>query len=153
MAEGISESRFFMWRAVVAMIHADGVVTPHELSFINDYIPDLNLSQKQLETIAEDLQVPKSVHGMYDRISKSEDRHDFFALARALSWCDGDYDEQEEKIIDALERSRIDEENWRLMHESREAIKEVELNENQWGRGKQRVENLFGFLHVMKAAS
>jgi uncharacterized membrane protein YebE (DUF533 family) len=142
-----------MWRAVVAMIHADGVVTPHELAFINDYIPDLNLSRTQLEMIADDLQNPKSVYGMYERIVTSDDRHDFFALARALSWCDGDFDEQEEKIIDALERARVDEENWRLMQESRDAIKEVELNETQWGSSKQRVENLFNFFNLMKIAS
>jgi len=86
----LPQSRFTMWRAVIAMVHADGVVTPHELSFINDNIKGLSLSEAQLNMIAEDLQIPQDTYDMYAQITKDEDKRDFFVFARALSWSDGE---------------------------------------------------------------
>ena len=96
--DGVTNSRFYMWRAVVAMVHADGVVTPHEVTFVNDYIYDIDLSKEQLAVIGQDLQTPQDVYGMFSRITDKQDKKDFFALARALSWCDGDYDGQEKRL-------------------------------------------------------
>lgn len=147
MAEGLSESRFYMWRAVVAMVHADGVVTPHEVSFVNDYIHDVGLSKEQLEMIAQDLQTPQDVYDMYAHIDSKDDKTDFFALARALSWCDGDYDDQEQLIIDRLEEIHMDDESRDLLAESREILNEVELCQNQWKFKSERSEKLLGFLN------
>lgn len=152
MSEGLNDSRFYMWRAVVAMAHADGVVTPHEMAFINDYIKDMSLSAQQLEIIGQDLHTPQDTYEMFAHISDLQDKRDFFALARALSWCDGDYDEQEKHIIDCLEESHIDNENRNLLEESREIINEVELCQNQWKFKTERSENLLGFLNKTKIA-
>ena len=146
MAQGLSESRFYMWRAVVAMVHADGVVTPHELSFINDYVKELDFSIAQLDIIGEDLREPQQAHDMFAKIAEREDKKDFFALARALSWCDGDYDAQEKFIIDHLEQENFIVENKELLNESREVMNEVELNKNQWMFKTKRSQKLFGFL-------
>lgn len=150
--QGITDSRFNMWRAVVAMVHADGVVTPHEIAFINDYIYDLNLSEGQMKVIGDDLQTPQDVYKMYARITDQGDRKDFFALARALSWCDGDYDGQEKRIIDCLEKNHMDDENMNLLEESREILNEIELCQNQWKFKTRRSENLLGFLNKLKTA-
>lgn len=143
----ISQSRFVMWRAVVAMVHADGVVTPHELAFVNDYISDLNLSPEQLAVIGQDLQSPQDTYGLYAQITDMQDKKDFFALARALSWCDGDYDGQEKLIIERLEKNHMDEENYHLLEESRELMNEVELSADQWTFKTERSKKLFGFLN------
>lgn len=147
MAEGVSESRFYMWRAVVAMVHADGVVTPHEVAFVNDYINDINLSPEQMKMIGGDLQTPQDVYEMYAHITERQDKKDFFALARALSWCDGDYDGQEKHIIEVLEESHMNDENRNLLEESREILNEVELCQNQWKFKTERSRNLLGFLN------
>ena len=152
MGEGINESRFYMWRAVVAMVHADGVVTPHEVSFINDYISDMDLSKGQLELIGQDLHTPQDAYEMFAYISEAQDRKDFFALARALSWCDGDYDAQEKAIINQLEENHLNDENRKLLEESREMINEVELCRNQWSFKTKRSKELFGFLNKEKTA-
>jgi uncharacterized membrane protein YebE (DUF533 family) len=135
-----------MWRAVVAMVHADGVVTPHELSFINDHIREIGLTSEQMEMVATDLQVPQDVRAMFARITDKQDKKEFFALARALSWCDGDFAKQEEQILKCLERKKLDDENWSLMENSRDLIDEVELCDNQWRFKTLRSKNLFGFL-------
>lgn len=146
MVQGLSESRFYMWRAVVAMVHADGVVTPHELSFINDYVKDLDFSKSQLDMIGQDLREPKQAHDMFAKIIEREDKKDFFALARALSWCDGDYDAQEKFIIEHLEQENFIADNEDLLNESREVMNEVELCDNQWKFKTERSRSLFGFI-------
>ena len=152
MSEGVSESRFYMWRAVVAMVHADGVVTPHEVSFLNDYIHDINLSKEQMETIGLDLQTPQDVYEMFLNISDRNDKKDFFSLARALSWCDGDFDAQEQHIIEQLEKQQLSADNIALLEESREILNEVELCRNQWKNKSEQGQDLFGFLKKAKTA-
>ena len=152
MSEGVNESRFYMWRAVVAMVHADGVVTPHELAFVNDYMRDIHLSSEQLEIVGRDLHTPQNVYDMFAKIKTKEDRKDFFALARALSWCDGDYDGQEKIIIEQLEKIHLSEENVSLLAESRDIFNEVELNQNQWKARTPQTQSLFGFLNKLRTA-
>jgi hypothetical protein len=153
MANGISDSRFYMWRAVVAMVHADGVVTPHELSFINDHVRAINLSSVQTKTIGEDLQTPQDVYDMFARIYENQDKRDFFALARALSWCDGDFATQEQHIIECLEAIHVDGKTRDLLKESREIMNEIELSQNQWTFKTERSQNLFGFLNKRRVVN
>lgn len=150
MGQELGESRFYMWRAVVAMAHADGVVTPHELSFINDYIKDIPFSKKQITLLGQDLREPQSVQEMFLKIEDRQDKKDFFALARALSWCDGDYDAQEKIIIDHLVQFNIFEENESLLKESREIVNEVELHGNEWNFKTNKSQGIFEFLNIFK---
>ena len=153
MSEYLSDSRFNMWRAVVAMAHADGVVTPHELSFINDHLKVMNLSEGQLKTVAQDLSVPQDTYDMFARIEEPQDKKDFFALARALSWCDGDFAKQEQHIIQCLEESHVDDETRDLLNETRDLMNEVELCQDQWSFKTERSESLFGFLNKRKVSA
>ncbi len=152
MSEGLNQSRFYMWRAVVAMVHADGVVTPHELSFINNHIREINLSADQLKMIGEDLQTPQDAYEMFAHITDKQDKRDFFALARALSWCDGDFASQEQHIIECLEDKRVDNETMGILQESREIVQEIELDRDQWKFKSDRSKKLFGFLNKREAA-
>lgn len=135
-----------MWRAVIAMIHADGVVTSQELSFLTDHLKDLHLTEEQMETVKEDIQTPQSAQKMFENITNSMDQRDFFALARAVSWCDGDYDQQEQLIINTLEKDHLNAEAMNMLEDTREIIQEVDLCENQWNFKTERSRNLFGFL-------
>lgn len=149
MGTGISNSQFYMWRAVVAMAHADGVVTPHELSFINDYLKDMDLSAEQLKIIGLDLRNTQDVYEMFSKITSPQDQKDFFALARALSWCDGDFDAQEKHIIQTLEALHMNDDTRDLLAQSRG---EVELCGNQWVFKAQANKSLFGFLDKIRTA-
>lgn len=153
MTEALGESRFYMWRAVVAMIHADGVVTPHELAFVHDYMKDLELSEEQKSIIHEDTEQPQLVHEMFGKIQDVQDRKEFFALARALSWCDGDFDAQEAKILEHLEQNHNMAEYHNVMSESRDMVNEIELCQNQWHFKTEKSKNLFGFLNKLRSAS
>lgn len=149
--EGVSESRFYMWRGVVVMIHADNMVTPQELSFINDYIKDMNLSQEQLDIIHDDLKNPQDTFEIFTKITDEEDKKDFFALARAVAWCDGNFVKQEERIIKLFEEQKLSDENLSYLEGSRDMMNEIELNQNQWEFQADEKRSIFDFLKMRKS--
>jgi uncharacterized membrane protein YebE (DUF533 family) len=149
----VDDSRFTMWRAVITIIHADGVVTPHELSFLNDYLKEMNLTDEQRRIVAEDLKAPQDTVKMFKEITNVQDKRDFFMLARAVSWCDGDLDRQEDLIIRKLEKHHLDEESREWLAESRDMMNEVELSNDQWdarGGNDERRGDLFSFFGRLK---
>lgn len=152
MPNALPTSRFNMWRAVVAMIHADGVVTAHEIDFVNNHIFDLGLSGEQLTAIQEDIQTPQDVGNMFASIELEQDKRDFFVLARALSWCDGDLDKQEAKILHTIHAKHMATGEESLLKESSEILNEVELCHNQWKFKSERSKSLLGFLNKRKIA-
>lgn len=141
-----------MWRAVVAMVHADGVVTPHEVSFVNEQVKDLNFSQKQLKQLSDDFKNPQDVNTMFEYVTVPADKRDFFALARALSWSDGDMCKQERHIIDVLEIKHMDPDTRSLLEESRNIMNEVEMSDQNWTYKNDHGRNLFGFLRQLVTA-
>jgi len=146
-ALGISESRLSMWRAVVCIIHADGVVTPHEMAFIQSAIKDVGLSDTQMKIIGEDLQTPQDAYEMFSQVTSPKDKNDYFALARAVSWCDGDLDKQERLIIKNLEKMHMNEEEMAMLNQSRQQVHEIELCHNQWNtspdEGRKKIFSVF----------
>jgi len=147
MPNHLPDSRFAMWRAIVALIHADGVVTPHELAFISKYMANLTLSDTQRSIINSDIQHPEDIYKMYDLIENDEDRADFFSLARAICWCDGDFDAQEQKILKALEKRSLH----HFKSNNNSEILEMPLNDEQWMVNYQHKADMFNFLKIFKA--
>ncbi len=107
MSEGISESRFYMWRAVFSMAHADHVVTDEERSFMEGYLAQVPFSDAQRSTLEQDMAEAQDVYEMFDMITEPEDRGQFFEFARMMCWSDGDYDAQEEEIKEYLKESQL----------------------------------------------
>ncbi len=151
MTEGISESRFNMWRCVVGMAHADGVITPHELAFINNYIKDLSLSKAQLDIVGDDLREAQDIHDIFSKVTDHQDKKDFFVLARALSWCDGDYAAQEKSIIEQLEKLNLFEENQKMLMDSRNTVDEIKLCKDQWKVETESDGDLLGFFNGLRS--
>lgn len=105
MAEA-TESELYMWRAIVAMAHADNVVTPEEIVFMKEMVKGSGLSREQRLVLENDLKNPRDISEMFFAISNPQDRNRFFRYARMLCWCDGDFDQQEQTIITALQRDQ-----------------------------------------------
>lgn len=102
MSEGINESRFYMWRAVFAMAHADNIVTADEKDFMEGYLKNVPFSDEQKETLQNDMIEAQDVHEMFSMVTDLEDQSAFFQFSRELVWCDGDLDRQEEEIKSRL---------------------------------------------------
>lgn len=108
MGNRLTDSRLAMWRAVLAMAHADGVVMPKEAEFGALYMDRAGASDEQREILREDLQNPQDPAEMFAQIAEPSDKADFFEFARALLWCDGDFSAQEEAIVERLQKNHID---------------------------------------------
>lgn len=131
MADQLTESRFSMWRALIALAHADGVVMPHELDFITRSSSAETISDEQKVILQADLETAQDVSALFKQITHSGDRKEFFAMARSLCWSDGDFDEQERHILDHLKE--LDKDSQESLKESRTDVQEIDLNFWQWG--------------------
>lgn len=104
---GVSESTFHMWRAVFAMAHADDVVTEEEKKYLRGILAGEPFTAEQKSTLERDIEVAQDIAGMFVKIEDQHDRSQFFYHARMLVWSDGDFGEQEQKIIMRLKQTHV----------------------------------------------
>ena len=98
----MTQSEFFMWRAVFAFAFVNNLITLEERHFLNNRLRTENFSPAEKEILKRDLQTPKDVEWLFTRIETDEDRRNFCHMARALAWSKGDMDRQEEKILEHI---------------------------------------------------
>jgi len=103
----VDESRFNMWRALFAMAHADHVVSSEEKSFLYRILAEEPFTARQRTILEDDMEHPQNIAEMFSHISDLEDRSEFFYYARALVWCDGNFDEQEQRILTLLRQAHF----------------------------------------------
>lgn len=99
MPHPVSDSEFHMWRALFALAFMDNRVSPQEMELLRAYQSDALFSQGQLEILRGDFMHPRKVEEMHAHITDPADKARFCALSRALLWCEGDADRQEEEIL------------------------------------------------------
>jgi len=110
MAE-LTPSRFAMWRAIVAMCHADGVVRDEERSFIRRFFGIVDFNDDQRAALERGLEEPEVLEDILPAIADAHDRAELLFFARMLFWSDGDFDAQESRIFELLRQdilNRVD---------------------------------------------
>lgn len=95
----ITESEFFMWRAIFAFAYVDNTLSLEEQDLLHSYLVNVPFSNTQRIILKDDLRNPKNVGDLYKHITRQEDKTRFCVLARALAWCEGDVSEQEKTIL------------------------------------------------------
>jgi len=130
MSDNLTSSRFHMWRAVIAMMHADQVIKPHEVNFILQSTKDVPMSDEQRQVLADDIKHATSIDEMFHKITHPADKEDFFHLARAIAWSDGDFDETERNILDRLRRVKIAGDDQNVLEHSLKSFEEIYLDKN-----------------------
>lgn len=96
---GISESEFYMWRAVFAFALVDGILSIEEQRLLQSYGAQVPFSHDQIEILRADFRNPPSLLEMYRRITAQEHRDRFCTLARALVWCEGSMNREEHDVL------------------------------------------------------
>lgn len=104
----VSESRFYMWRTLFSVAHADNIVTDEEIEFMAHILEDINFSDEQTTLLKDDIINPKNVEDMFRGVSDSNDRKEFFGFARDLVWVDGDFGAQEQSVMIKLLQSHFE---------------------------------------------
>lgn len=105
----IDESRFNMWRALFAMAHADHVVSAEEKAFLYRILAEEPFTPRQRTILEDDMEHAQNISDLFSRITEADDRSEFFYYARALVWCDGNFDEQEQRILMILRKTHFNE--------------------------------------------
>jgi hypothetical protein len=101
MATGnrVEADEFAMWRAVFAFALVDHVLSLEEQDLLRDYLRNVPFSRTQRIILHNDFEKPQDVVQLYRKIRDPARKRQFCALARALVWCEGDMDRQEEEIL------------------------------------------------------
>lgn len=94
----ITESEFYKWRCLVALAHADHVVTPEEKNMIEFQLRQVSLSPDQLDILNSDMEEGKNIKPLYEKVTEMKDRKHLTQLAFTLFWSDSNFDESEKKI-------------------------------------------------------
>jgi hypothetical protein len=141
MTGTISDSRFNMWRAVVAMIHADHVIQPHEIHYILQSTRDLPMTDQQREQLRSDLSEKQDIQALFETITAPKDKADFFHFARAVAWSDGDFDEAEREAI-LKAGLNVHEKDRALLKDSRADFEDIYLE----GRDEEEEPTFSGFI-------
>jgi tellurite resistance protein len=102
MTEGISNPEFYKWRTLVAMAHADGVVTPEEREMLQGRFEKIGFSKAQRDVLEEDIQNPGDPSLMMSKIEDESQRADLMHLAHLLFWSDGEFHEAERKMFELI---------------------------------------------------
>jgi uncharacterized membrane protein YebE (DUF533 family) len=102
MSAEISKSRYSMWRAVIALAHADHVVMQAEKDFIMNKLDSVPFSSEQRTQLLEDMDESPDIEALLPEVTEPVDRSMLVYYGRLLVWSDGEYALQEEKLIKLL---------------------------------------------------
>ncbi len=98
----ISESKYNMWRTIVALSHADGVFHKKEQEYLLSILDNVDLSDEQKSVLIEDSKVPKDPVAFFDNITEPSDRSQLFYIGRILLWVDDEFTKDEEEAFNKL---------------------------------------------------
>lgn len=135
MTDSITESRFYMWRALFAIAHADEVVSNEERRFMNKTLHDYPFSAAQAQILEQDMTVRQDVNILFGKITDPQDRSQFFDYARTLVWCDGDYGAKEQEILLRLKREHVQSADFDSMNKTK-ALELDDENPDQYKRAR-----------------
>ena len=104
---GLSDSQFYMWRALFALVHADNVVTNEEVRFMAETLEDLPLSPEQKVILEKDAREAQDIEAMFLKVTVPKDQAVFFKIAKTIAHIDGDYGAEEQGVILKLKERHL----------------------------------------------
>jgi len=98
----VSTGKFYMLRCVIAMAHADGIVTDAERAYISGIINRLNLTADQRKTFDNDLFKAQKIEDLLPHINEPRFRGQVVDFARIMAFKDGHLHPSEKELLDKL---------------------------------------------------
>lgn len=131
MATAMDSSKFAMWRACMAILHLDGIVTAKEKAWAQDRIKALPLSDDQRKILTGDLASSPDVSTFMSEITRPADRAFLLHMIRTLGHLDGDFSAQEQKSYKALEEAILGKINLKAHEEHAHAMEHNSYHEDE----------------------
>ena len=103
----VTDSRFYMWRTLFAVIHADNYVSEEEVHFMAEVLESVPFTPEQKAVLEQDAREPQDIETMYAGVTDYADQSEFFKFARQLVYVDGDYGPEEQAIITRLQKTHV----------------------------------------------
>ncbi len=103
----ITDSEFYMWRAVFALAHADNKVTDQEVRFMAEAMEDIAFSEGQKVVLKDDIRHPKDIAEMFRGVTSPGDQAKFFRFARTMVWVDGEFGKEEQAVMLELQKTHL----------------------------------------------
>lgn len=97
-----SHSKFYMLRCVIAMAHADGVVTEAEIAYISAIMNRIHLTPEQKQTLNDDLYNKQDVADLIREINDPTYRGQILYFARLMAFKDGNLSPSEQDLFDKI---------------------------------------------------
>lgn len=100
----LSESKFNMWRACVAVIAIDGELAKEEKVWLAERAKAVPFSKEQIKTLETELQNPIDISTIIPLITEKKDLAFLLHQIRVLGNIDGTYDETEKEAFKNVEK-------------------------------------------------
>ncbi|MGM0422001.1 MAG: hypothetical protein ACQEQL_02770 [Pseudomonadota bacterium] len=100
----MSDSEFYMWRALLAFAVVDRVLTLEKRRILKRFLKNTVFTDRQKTVLARDMKAPKDVEWLFVRITDPEYREKFCTLARELVGHQGADMPQAEQLLKHLSR-------------------------------------------------
>lgn len=99
------DEKYMMVRCLIAMAHADGVVAPEEVAYLQKLIAHIPFSPVQKAQFTADFEAKQDIMVLYSIIENPAARAQVLYFARVLAYADGVLDATEQVILDRMHAS------------------------------------------------
>jgi uncharacterized membrane protein YebE (DUF533 family) len=107
----ISNSLFYMWRCIIVIAHADGMIHDKERAYFANIFSNMDrvygLSEEQKQAFADDLVNEKKISDLIRHINDPEIRGQLIYFGGLLARIDGDMHPSEEAILKKLHADQM----------------------------------------------
>lgn len=104
----VSTSKFYMFRCLAAIAHADGIVCDEERGYMMALISHVPFSAEQKDILLNDLDHAQKIESLLPYINDPVYRGQVAYFARLMAFKDGHLDPGEKEILDKLEAYSIE---------------------------------------------
>lgn len=105
----VSDSMFNMWRCIIMVAHADGVIHEKESEFFEKVFASMAkvyaLTEAHHQTWKEDLATAQSIDALLARVTDAECKSMLLYFSQVVAWIDGNLSTDESELLKKLHNS------------------------------------------------
>lgn len=102
LKDSLTDSKFNMWRACMAVVRLDGKVTTDEMDWVVEKLKLIPFSDAQRKILEEDFKVGTSASSLIEKITDKKDRAFLLHMIRVIGHLDNDFSDEEKQLFKTL---------------------------------------------------
>lgn len=100
--EPVGHNQFLMWRCIISMAHADGIVCDAEREYLDKIFDKMGLNDDQRKQLEKDIEENVDITGLLPQINDPAYRSQIVYFARLLAAKDGHICPDEKELLEKL---------------------------------------------------